>query len=208
MDLSRLRQDTAAEHSRTEETVPVMSPTLTREQYVDVLLRFYRVVKAWDQWADRNVPDDLRGLLAQRRRAALLADDLRRMDVTELPGGAQIPTGRMARTVPGESRSVFLGRMYVMEGSTLGGQFIARHVEERLHLRTGEDNSYFAGYGDATGQRWREFRAVLAELPDSETETVIDSAKDFFHLFGEIMQEDPARPETTDALAAAGLPPR
>ena len=110
--------------------------------------------------------------------------------------GASIPTsdnavseGRMeASAISGDPRSIFLGRMYVMEGSTLGGQYIARHVEETLGIRPGEGNSYFRGYGDATGERWREFREVLKALPDTETDTVIASAREMFAIFGEAMR--------------------
>ena len=59
MDLVRLRQATAADHAATEDSVPLMRTALTRADYVAVLRRFYRVVRAWDQWADTHAPADL-----------------------------------------------------------------------------------------------------------------------------------------------------
>ena len=201
MDPIRLREQTAGEHAATEDTVPLMSPTLTREEYIVLLGRLYRVVSAWDRWVDANAPPDLLPLLRGRRRATLLAQDLRAM-------GASIPTsdnalseGRMeASDVPSDPRSIFLGRMYVMEGSTLGGQYIARHVEETLGIRPGEGNSYFRGYGDATGERWREFREVLKALPDTETDTVIASAREMFAIFGEAMRAPRSEPLIESSL--------
>lgn len=204
MDLNRLRQETAAEHAGTEDSVPLTSATLTRAEYVEMLRRFYRVVSAWDHWADAHVPHDLLPLLRGRRRATLLEADLHAL-------GAAVPTDsahlvqRMNDTVPGDARSVFLGRMYVMEGSTLGGQYIARHVEERLGLAHGQGNAYFLGYGDATGQRWREFKAVLAQAPDAEADTVIRSAKDLFAIFGEAMRDEGAAPVHVGQPADAGM---
>jgi heme oxygenase len=189
MDLIRLREQTAGEHAQTEDTVPLMSPTLTRAEYVENLRSFYRVVGAWDRWVDAHAPQDLLPLLAGRRRSTLLQHDLEAM-------GARVPDDDVLAdfameesAVSGDSRSVFLGRMYVMEGSTLGGQYIARHVEETLSLVSGQGNSYFRGYGEATGDRWREFRAVLQTLPETEAETVIASAKEMFSIFRETMQE-------------------
>jgi heme oxygenase len=189
MDTLRLRQATSADHAGTEDSVPLMSPTLTREQYVDVLQRFYRIVRAWDAWADTHAPEDLREMVTERRRASLLADDLLIMGNSSAPAEDDVPHDSMASTaVPGDPRAVFLGRMYVMEGSTLGGQLLARHVEQQLGLAPGRGDSYFAGYGDHTGQRWREFKAVLQALPEIHADTVIASARNMFHLFGESMK--------------------
>jgi heme oxygenase len=190
MDLTRLRKETASKHSSTEETVPLMKPSLTRVEYADVLRCFFSAVSAWDRWADVHVPADLVPLLAGRRRADLLADDLLALGEA-IPQPPEAALRRMEEsTVPGDPRSVFLGRMYVMEGSTLGGQYIAKHVEETLGLQRGHGNSYFVGYGDDTAVRWQQFRAVLSAVSDSETETVIASAKNMFSLFGECMRAD------------------
>lgn len=188
MDTARLRQATQDEHAATEATVPLMQPALDRAQYVQVLRGFYRIVRAWDVWAQQHAPADLQALLADRRQSSLLAADLRALGAHEPPSEEYVLHEAMAHTaVPGHPRSVFLGRMYVMEGSTLGGQLLARHVEAQLGLTPGEGNSYFRGYGEHTGERWREFRAILQALPDSETDTVIASAKNMFQLFGQAM---------------------
>ena len=190
MDLIRLREQTAGNHAATEDTVPLMSPALTRAEYIATLRRFYRVVSAWDRWVDAHVPADLLPLLAGRRRADLLAHDLEAMQADVPDSAGALPESTMeASSITGDPRSIFLGRVYVMEGSTLGGQYIARHAEEMLGIAPGDGNSYFLGYGEATGERWREVRSVLAALPDTEADTVIASAKEMFNLFGDAMRE-------------------
>ena len=186
MDLIRLREQTAGEHAQTEDTVPLMSPALTREQYRSALGRFYGVVSAWDRWVDANAPPDLLPLLTGRRRATLLLHDLQSMGS---PSPEESRSGNRMETpaVAGAPRSIFLGRMYVMEGSTLGGQYLAKHAEETLGLEGGQGTAYFRGYGEATGERWREFRAVLQDLPEAEAETVIASAREMFAIFREAM---------------------
>ena len=189
MDLIRLREQTAGEHTQTEDTVPLMSPSLTRAEYVAVLRRFFRVVSAWDRWVDAHAPQDLLPLLAGRRRSTLLQHDLEALGSAVPSGEDALPQSVMeSSAVTGDPRSMFLGRMYVMEGSTLGGQYIARHAEETLGLVSGEGNSYFRGYGEATGERWREFRAVLHTLPESEAVTVVASVKEMFAIFRESME--------------------
>ena len=47
--------------------------------------------------------------------------------------------------------ATLLGAMYVMEGSTLGGQLIARHVELVLGLTAGQGNAHFRGHNERTG---------------------------------------------------------
>ena len=188
MDTARLRQATQEEHAATEATVPLMRPTLDRAQYIEVLRGFYRIVRAWDVWAQQHAPADLQALLEDRRQASLLAADLQAMEAGGVPGEDEVLHKAMVQTaVQGDPRSVFLGRMYVMEGSTLGGQLLARHVEEHLGLTPGHGNSYFRGYGEHTGERWREFKAVLQSLQEVEADTVIASAKNMFQLFGQAM---------------------
>lgn len=187
MDTALLRNATREEHNATEATVPLMDPSLTLTQYGDVLARMYRIVRAWDDWADAHAPNDLKPILHTRRRAALLANDLKTLGHLA-PSVEEVPHERMQSTaVAGDPRAVFLGRMYVMEGSTLGGQLLARHLEEHFGFAEGVGDSYFRGYGEATGERWRQFKEFLEDLPEETTDTVVASARNMFALFAEAM---------------------
>jgi len=182
MDLSYLKQATRAEHEGTEETVPLMAADLTPEQYVEALQGMYRAVAAWDTWSLQHAPGRLQPLLQGRQRSGLLAADLRHFRAEPQAGDAlsSLPAADV-------SEAEFLGRMYVMEGSTLGGQYIARHVEQVLGLTPGEGNAYFRGYGEQTSAKWKAFQAVLAELPEEHTEQVVRAAKQMFAFFGSCM---------------------
>jgi heme oxygenase len=85
-----------------------------------------------------------------RQRRPLLELDLEWFGVAEKNDGR--PMLPEMNSLPG-----LLGTMYVMEGSTLGGQLIARHVEVALHLGDGQGSSYFRGHGSQTGPMWKEF---------------------------------------------------
>jgi heme oxygenase len=86
-----------------------------------------------------------------------------------------------------------LGAMYVMEGSTLGGQLIARQFQRTLHLNEGKGDAFFRGYEDQTGPMWREFCDVLKmRVTDEETESAVLSAKAMFTPYGSWMLEKSA----------------
>lgn len=63
-----------------------------------------------------------------------------------------------------------LGAMYVLEGSTLGGQVIARQLAQ-AGITT---RAYFTGYGERTGPMWKAFCQLLTAeaTPDNEEEIV------------------------------------
>jgi heme oxygenase len=73
-----------------------------------------------------------------------------------------------------------LGAMYVVEGSTLGGQVIARQLAKaNIPLR-----SYFSGYGERTGPLWKAFCQLLSQeaTPENQTEIVQSASLTFQKL--------------------------
>lgn len=182
MNLARLKVETAAAHSRMESLVPLMSPTLEQDRYRMVLRHFYGFIRSWEVWSMANVPAELRPMLMERERSNLLKADLRYFG-EHLPEFLYMPPARDTK-----SRAAFLGAMYVIEGSTLGGQHIARHVEDILGLSPGQGDSYFRGYGDRTKLMWRQFQEVINAVPDDDADEVITSAGDMFFAFGEWMR--------------------
>jgi len=183
MDLSRLRAETRPEHEATEAQMPLMSPDLTRATYAAVLACLYPLLAGWEEWALANAPASAAALMTKRRRAALLAEDLTCLH-EPIPAPAIFP----ADHIPGiATEAGFFGAMYVVEGSTLGGQYIARHVEPLLGLRADCGTAYFRGYGDQTSVHWKEFQSALAALPDDSADEVIAAARAMFRVFGEAL---------------------
>jgi heme oxygenase len=191
VNLERLRADTRAEHEATEQVMPVMDPGLTMEQYVGVLHRLELIVRSWEQWAQAHVPEDLAAIMDGRQRAELLRLDLQWAGAAPGIERLEFCAGDFPDLQEGAPNfhSAFLGAMYVMEGSTLGGQYIARHLEETLALGPGEGDAYFRGYGERTGEMWRAFKAVLAEVPEQDSDAVIAAANAMFRWFRVRMAE-------------------
>ncbi len=156
---------------------------LGRNEYVFWLEQLHGIVASWEEgtagyktgdWQ----PEWIQALLRARSRRAMLERDLAFFGVLCHDGGrATLP--------PLKGTAGVLGAMYVMEGSTLGGQLIGRHVERVLGLESGRGNSFFLGHGEETGAMWREFCAELeTRVPESEGDAVVASAKEMFRMFG------------------------
>ena len=159
-----------------------MHPGLDRAQYVRCLRQIYGVVAAWEERAAEIAPEWMQSALAARQRKHLLELDLTWFEVKDRD------LGRPILPEMNDIPSLF-GSMYVMEGSTLGGQLIARHLEATLNLKQGKGDAYFYGHGNKTGPLWKEFGELLKmRVEDDQSEAVIASAKAMFATFGEWMR--------------------
>jgi heme oxygenase (biliverdin-IX-beta and delta-forming) len=189
MNLEVLKTSTRPEHEATESVMPLMQAGLTVEQYTTVLQRLSAVVISWEQWAVAHTPPDLAEMVRERCRGPLIERDLRLLGSVPGEPAFEFPSDEIPGLQGGDPnfRASFLGAMYVMEGSRLGGQYIARHLEETLGFQPGEGDAYFRGYGEQTGTMWRAFKRVLGEVPDEREQDVIAAAKAMFAYFREGM---------------------
>lgn len=185
LDIQRLRQETEADHRAVEGAVPLMHEGLSTAQYIQCIRQIHGVVAAWEERAAEVVPLWLRPAILARQRKQLLERDLAWFSAEKDDRRSALPE---MNDLPS-----FFGTMYVMEGSTLGGQFIARHVEKVLHLNEGQGSSYFRGHGSQTGPMWKEFCEMLRlRILDDQTDAVVLSAKAMFRTFGAWMLRNPA----------------
>jgi heme oxygenase (biliverdin-IX-beta and delta-forming) len=186
LDIQRLKQETENDHRAVEATFPFMNEGLNVAQYIGCLLQIYGMVSAWEEQSLEVAPAWIRTQLMVRKRKNMLEHDLTWFGVESRDD---------VRPVLPEIKDQpsLLGAMYVMEGSTLGGQLIARQLQKTLHLSGGKGDAYFRGHGDQTGPMWREFCEVLKKrVTDEETELVVLSAKAMFATYGSWMLEKSA----------------
>ncbi|MCZ2828654.1 biliverdin-producing heme oxygenase [Modestobacter sp. VKM Ac-2986] len=176
--LRRLRTETAVEHQAVEDTLDLLSPTLTRDRLADVLTAmhgFWLAAEAsLDAWAQAE-PADAAGVdWPRRRRAALFTADLAALGTTGPP-----PRPALSE-VPDTDAA--LGRMYVLEGSSLGGVFIDRHLATLPQLTDVGRLSAFSPYGEETGAMWHAFRTVTrARIADGgNADRLVAAARETF----------------------------
>lgn len=80
-------------------------------------------------------------------RLAALSHDLAQLGQPHLPLHCQL--------APPVSNAELIGLLYVLEGSCLGGRHLYRHLRARLNADI--PFAFFAGRGDGTEARWKEF---------------------------------------------------
>ncbi|MDR5813589.1 MULTISPECIES: biliverdin-producing heme oxygenase [unclassified Caballeronia] len=175
--LSRLKNETAACHARLENALDLMRDDLQRDEYIALLERFYGYVAPWEDAAAACLPATLSVFFDQRRKAPLLAADLAALTGERRPVGS-VPQADTRYDLPRlHNLGDAFGSMYVMEGSTLGGRFIAPHVAQRLDLASGLGNAYFEGYGARTGSMWNAFReTAAASVPEAQHDDAVKAA--------------------------------
>ena len=152
--LSRLRTETEPQHKALEATLGLMDAGLTLAHYQSLLQRFHAFWYDWQPLAHGLLQAE-GDLLTGRDRTPLLEQDLDFFSLAPLQ-----PDNRPMPVLPDADAA--LGSLYVMEGSTLGGQVIARHLERCLGLANGNGYRYFQGYGPRNGAMWAAMRGRLA----------------------------------------------
>jgi heme oxygenase len=172
--LSRLKNETTECHERLENALDLMRLEWLREDYVTLLEGFCGYVAPWEDAAAASMPAHLRDFFDGRRKASLLASDL-----AHLTGDNNRANGvtKIEQLPAMDSIGRVFGSMYVMEGSTLGGRFIAPHVATVLGLQSGSGNAYFEGYGLRTGSMWNAFRETAsANVPSEQYDEAVHAA--------------------------------
>ena len=185
MIMKLLQRETLDLHREVEALMPVMSETLTRRGYLEVLRRLQAVVAPLEAHFDAlPLPDEL--AWPERRKAHLLALDLAVMG--EGPSNQQAPLSVPELTTLAQA----FGALYVLEGATLGGQLISRHLRRTLGLSPGQGSAYFSGYGPQTGPRWRSFGEVLeASVPAEDAAEFVAGARRTFEAFRSALRSLP-----------------
>ncbi|GAA4048264.1 biliverdin-producing heme oxygenase [Hymenobacter glaciei] len=168
--LPRLRLETRPFHDGVESNAfnqALTNGTVTAAQTAHFLARMYGFVQPYEAALHRHAaalgPE---WQLEQRYRAPLILEDLARLGY---PGQPPLcPT-----LPPLDTRAQLLGAMYVLEGSSLGGQVIARH----LAAAGIEGRSFFAGRAERTGPLWKQFGQLLeAAAAAEDADAVVASA--------------------------------
>ena len=157
-----------------------MATVLTLEDYAHLLGRFHSFLAPLEPLLMRRTELNEFGLeMETRAKAPALEMDLKQLGVTNMPPAVtDLPEVNNAAQA--------IGCLYVLEGSTLGGQLMAKHF--RRMAGVGEAVRYFAGYGPLTGRRWKNFTEILAGRYDGASveirREVTKSAEACFRAMG------------------------
>lgn len=191
MILAKLKEATRPQHDSLEGSVDIMNRTLTLDGYKNLLRKFYSFHAAIERslaetdWKSVNFDFD------SRRKTEMLERDLAFLEIdkntielwNDLPAVGEIPQA--------------VGCLYVLEGSTLGGQVISRHLRQNFDLTPANGAAFFNSYGERVGMMWKEFAAFAndyAQNADAD-EKIVNAAQQTFSSFEKCFKQ-PSAPET------------
>jgi heme oxygenase len=204
--LQRLKHETAALHAQVEALVDIMRPEVSRADY----LHFLVTLRGFHVPLERQLRHVV-GLVtylpdvARRRKAPLLERDLCALGVATAQLAAWPPCPELPALT---SVSRALGALYVLEGSTLGGQLMYRHLRVRLPAEVAAARAFLTCYGPETGAMWRSFgvrlEAAVAAL-HGEAE-VLAAARDTFACLGAWLAQCRARRSAPRDTETGGTP--
>ena len=163
--LKSLRSKTAASHKQLEEneySKSILSPAVTLISYQTYIAKMYGVAMACETEifpVIKNIIPDL----DLRYKASFIKNDLKN---TGVASGLieNIPVHHFTASNAAQA----MGIMYVLEGSTLGGKFLYKHINETLGFDAENGASYFWGYGQQTGSLWKTFIAAMTDFAERE----------------------------------------
>lgn len=173
-----LRNGTAAAHKQLEATAvfaQLMKESVTTTDYaraLRVMLQFYAMMEpCLKSGLLAHLPD-----YAYTPRFPLLQNDLQQLGMS-----ANIQEDIRLQSPPGKAAT--LGMLYVVEGSTLGGQVLARHLYARLGERLALATSIYNLGGKLTHDHWMQVQKTLRVQADQDVdiEHVVHAATECFY---------------------------
>jgi heme oxygenase (biliverdin-IX-beta and delta-forming) len=180
-----LRSRTQDAHSALEAQLGVLDQPATIEFYTHLLLRFLGFHLVWEQ--DLQAFPALARELKTRSRIGHLRHDLAALGMAEAEISSVPLCVDVHRVTTDEARA--LGSFYVLEGSTLGGQLITKHLSGVRWLPA-EGLSYFNPYGSRTGEMWRSFRRWLEmQAKHHPMNDIVSGARGTFMVLGKWMSQ-------------------
>jgi heme oxygenase len=179
---ARLKSGTEQQHREIETLIDPMKNFASLEAYKAHLLKtwtFYRTLEAdLAALAWTTVGIDF----VSRRKAPLLEEDMRFLGVPHSP------TEERKQPLDRINLDFALGCLYVLEGATLGGQIISRHLA-KLGIEPENGGRFFNGYGPKTGEMWKSFQtsATTYCVTDDQIGEAVAGAQSTFRKFRESM---------------------
>ena len=173
--LETIKLATKSHHSSVEKIlVRKLKNLSSKEDYARLLYQlygFYHTVEATVHSLvnSSTVPD-----IKQRKHVENLKSDLNCLGLT-----VENIENPFAKTIDSISRA--MGVLYVIEGSTLGGQIITLMLKKQIPSLNNNELSYFLSYGERTMSMWSSFKSnyeiILTNIDEN---SVIEGAKETF----------------------------
>ncbi len=153
--LHDLKMQTSVVHAALEKQLDIARHFESKSSYVKLLERFFSLYEPLEENLAQALDWQAQGWdFESRRKTPWLTEDLLALgltvqDIAALPRCTALPDLRPSGAA--------VGCLYVLEGSTLGGQVITRLLNQHLEVSPEAGGRFFSGYAEATVPQWRSF---------------------------------------------------
>jgi heme oxygenase (biliverdin-IX-beta and delta-forming) len=183
----RLKRETQPSHVELERRLDILNRLRTPSDYRKLLEAFYGLYQPLELKIAGSLHQIAPWLpdIGSRLRATSLRIDLRVL-------GNLCPEDLPIAYFPPLGLSEIFGVLYVLEGSTLGGQIISRQIASHLDFTPENGCSFFACHGAETREMWKIFSEAIETYAGSHPEdrlTMIRSAMATFGTFADWFQQ-------------------
>ncbi|MCJ7932913.1 MAG: biliverdin-producing heme oxygenase [Chryseobacterium sp.] len=174
-----LKQNTADYHDAAEKlfnSEKIFNKTFTLEDYKKIIHTNYLMLLHSEDQIFSSLSDKYSEKLQlnERKKLSLIEKDLKSLSLEN-----QTASHNLEFTNEHEA----LGAMYVIEGSTLGGNVIAKQLSKTEGFDEVTFN-FFGCYQENTGPMWKSFKEVLdTEVAEENYGKVLSGAKNSIHFY-------------------------
>lgn len=166
-------------HIKTEKTlIDKLKAIKTIDDYIEILTIFYGYFSPLEDQIEKKITAESLPDIAKRKRSAFILADLQKLQF-EKP----ITITEELPVINNYQQAA--GAMYVLEGSTLGGQYIAQMLSAKPALKEHHDAiSFFSGYEQENLAMWNVFKQHLQAniAKEADINIAVQSAIETFSL--------------------------
>lgn len=156
-----LKEQTKQLHDETEAKLQsdrIFDKSYTLDDYKNLLIHNYQLVSQYEPQVQEKLKHYPELKLDLRKKIEALKKDMQNLNL-------DVENKNLTNNLENEAEA--FGALYVMEGSTLGGNVIAKHLKRNPEFDE-VDFNYFGIYGEDTGMLWQEFKTILDEKISEE----------------------------------------
>ncbi|KQT20538.1 heme oxygenase [Chryseobacterium sp. Leaf404] len=173
-----LKHNTADLHDAAEKLFSsdkIFNKTFTFDDYKKIIRNNYRMLLNAENEIFETLSEGFseKLQLEQRKKLPLIQKDLENLS---------LESEHASQPVIIANQNEALGMMYVIEGSTLGGNVIAKQLSKTEGFENVNFN-FFGCYKENTGAMWKNFKEVLdSEVKEENYSEVLSGAKKLYTL--------------------------
>ena len=171
-----LKEQTKQQHDDTEaklQSQKIFDKSYTLDDYKTLLIHNYKLINRYEHQIQEQLKNYSELKLDLRSKINSLKTDLNNLNIST---ENEEPTQNL------ENEAEAFGALYVMEGSTLGGNVIGKQLKRNPEFE-GVEFNYFGVYGENTGPYWQEFKSIIDEkISEENYESCVTGAKKAYQL--------------------------